>query len=251
MRQPGKVFQVGIILFGVTLLANTLPARAAPITIDGVSRFVGAWADDVLFGRAESSSVGFFDKAVSGSVVFEERHISGAAYQSSNITLLNDILTVDVAVGTSVETSDSSIPSLPRSVGASSWLGVAFTLHDWASYSATDDLLANTPTFFPDGVRLQQSFGPDIPPIMHILHFDWGSELNDRHSGLLAPGNYFYGVGSVLTPQLGDTSFDFFSRHATSLVITHVPEPSSLLLLVCGVGLLAASRWTSRTQQTI
>jgi hypothetical protein len=109
------------------LLAGTLPAHAASITIDSIERYVNGFGgstagiagiDRVDFGHVASSSPGVFSEIVSGSGTVSISNettttlgsVSGAAYQFSNVSLLGDALTVDAAMGTSLTMSTSSPP---------------------------------------------------------------------------------------------------------------------------------------------
>lgn len=259
MRRTRTTFRVAVILLSLMQVAGALPAYAASITIDSVERFVtgfggGPSSDQINFGTARSSSLGLFNEIASGSgtvlVSFFSRpdpittlgSVAGAAYQFSNVSLLDDILTVDAAIGTSLTMSTSS--PLPPDASSTSWQGEAlsslrltFTLHDWASYNATHFLAGNVQWGARSIDRPEVSLTSASFSAFHEF-----AEVNDRHSGLLAPGTYEYTLVSGGGTDFAGAFFGGSSTYATSLVVTSVAEPSSLLLLACAIGLLAAAR---------
>lgn len=239
---------ISAILLGLVLAVSSGSASATAITIDSVSRQIRAGGGlDFQQRTSSSSSLGLFDDNFGISVNNEAEFFFVQAYQLSDVSLLGDMLKVDAA--TSAFAISGAKPGF-ESGGAFviSDLQLRFTVNDWVSYRASDNLLIDGTWRTPqDEVRLESTTTGQS----RFSHNPSGPfRLQDDHSGLLAPGSYEYRFlsGGYLDPLPSGTR-EALSGSSFSLVITNVPEPSSLLLLVCGVCLLATFRWIRWTQQ--
>lgn len=237
MQGRRKVF---IILFSLTLLTGAPPVYATSITFEGGGAYRAVWGgveyQDIIvdFGTLESRSPGPFNETASGSGVSSAGSVSGSAHQFSNISLLGDVLTVDATHVTSLTLSPTSPPPTIGFGGAAiSNINILFTLHDWASYSTTGRLVGNV---FTDPLQ-EVSLSRDLIGTEELVFSHFGSDIDGIRTGLLAPGTYRYNVLSAVHGPGQSTTM------TTSFVVTNVPEPSSLLLLVSAIGLLATSRW--------
>lgn len=223
-----------LLLLGLVLTAPPMPAHAVPITIDSAGRGVrvDGFAPPVSFG---SSSLGFFSETASVSASDESADALAIASQISNISVLGNVLTINNASSASFSILQKVDDVRYQEVGhfsgvVSSGLAVQFTLDNWASYEA-HSLLSGF-----EGLPAFTAL--DLGPIFSLI-----GTVDDTRSGLLAPGTYTYrstALAVFLFPDRGTISPFVFS----SLRVSIVPEPSSLLLL--GLGLIGFIGWRER-----
>jgi hypothetical protein len=218
-----------------------MPAHALPITIDEATRGVGAY---INFGSyATTSSLGLFSESVTDSTSTPTGPAFARASQTSDISLFGNVLTV---IGAGMAQNDIPEPiypltddNMPPSAGSGSGLSLQFTLDNWASYDAHSFLSARgEPDRTTAGVHLL-----NVNTHETIFWLIAEGSLNDSHSGLLGPGTYGYNwFASAInaTPDSGGPLAFAFS----SLTVSTVPEPSSLLLL----GLVGLMAWQWKRQ---
>jgi hypothetical protein len=183
------VFWLLLILLIVFVASPVMPAHAVPITIDGLGRSVSA--EGLGTDSAVTSALGLFSgtAAVSGLTVLGE--MSASAFQISDISLLGNVLTVSNAGSTMFSTA---LPSSNEAMGvgwpnvtAGSFLSLAFTIDNWASYD-THSLLNGGGLFWTFvGIENANTF-----QTIFATDAFFGSPINDTHRGILSPGTYAY-----------------------------------------------------------
>lgn len=237
-----KSFAILFIL-AVLLISPTIPAQANSITIDSAFRMVYASTSLSPPAEAETSSLGLFSETADGSTSTEFGLLLATASQISDISLLDNILTVNGAGSTALSVPEFPLPtsddeSIGPSVDVGSHLMLQFTIDNWAAYEAHSFLTSAGPFS-----RSFVGLGNLNTSIFSLDTYNNNGNIHDSRSGLLSPGTYHYSwfpTGYNLAPDSTGGVGSVFS----SLTVTNVPEPSTLLLLACGLALLIV--WRAR-----
>ena len=229
-----RCFKAWILVSGLMLVFSTT-AHANSITVDSSFRLVNALADGAGSQGIQTTSLGIVSQTfslASGNAT-DPIHDSSITSQLSNISLLGNVLNINASGLVSQEVVNCCPDfARPGTVG-DSIVSVSFTIDNWATYLATSLLISNIPS----------SLGSDAAFLVNIsdgaLFSDAGSQLgsNFSHSGLLAPGSYVYEVLATAFIQQGDQAI-LNGAYNASLVVTLVPEPSTLPLVFCSLMLL-------------
>lgn len=234
-----------LLLLGLVLATSVIPAHASSITIDESIRFLELVGLTPYVITEDHSSGTFSEMAAVSQLVLGLGEMSLSAAQISDISLLGNVLIVNIAERTHFSTP---IPG-PLTEGvinleANSNLGLTFTVDNWAFYDAPS-FVKHDGNLFLSRVFIQSFTGSTI----FETEISGGpTTINTGHSGLLSPGTYIY-------RSLTAGAFNYPEHHInggtlvfSSLTVSIVPEPSTLLLLACGLALLA--RWRSRQLAT-
>ena len=211
------------VFLGLLMLSATLSAHAASITIDSTNRVINELTDlgGLQFNQSSSNSLGIFSNLVSSSfTVYDDLGApllqnSASAFQLSTISSGGDSLSI-TAAGMANGLVFAPGPSSPGA-SALSLLSVTFTLDNWASYNAQHLLSGNVGGIYESSAGLSNVFGDSTDGAY-------------AYSGILAPGTYTYSVFASGFIPLSDDG-GFAPAFDSSLLVTIVPEPSSLLLL--------------------
>jgi hypothetical protein len=239
VRHKRQEFLLHFIILGVILTATTLPAHAVPITIVDASREVSAESTLGTGPTFTTSSLGFFSEISAVSVSAPPGSLSISASQISDISSTGDVLTI-ISATSAHYLKISPIGSSGMSASAGSGLSLVFTIDNWASYDAQSILNGGSPFAVsgPGVLLFNLTTGEPVFSLGPV------PDLTDSRTGLLSPGSYSYVSDSnIFAPDLDD--LELSPSVLSSLKVSIVPEPSSLLLLTCGFAMLAG--WRFRT----
>jgi hypothetical protein len=216
------------LLLSVLTTSLAMPAHAVPITVDSADRAIQITGPNIS-GKEGTSSLGLFSESVAGSFSTSDYQLSVTASQASNISLLSNSLIV-TAVGL------ASVVAVPDNLnccnaGALSNVNLTFTLNDWASVDVNLSVSGPTLIFTAAGLTNLDTNQAIFSP---------GGLASGSYSGLLSPGRYQYLILDTMLLSFPDHSTSV--AYASSLVVQNSPEPSSSLLLACGLALMVVRR---------
>jgi hypothetical protein len=220
MRRLGGLIQLSIIIgFIFTSISGPHVVLANTITLEASSG--GTITADVLASHeSKTSPLGLFTETVSTSGFTPDYLLSAMASQALSFSSTTSSLLLSATGTASAQyvylTPFDFLNNLVKP-GASSSIGLTFTIDDWASFDHHSSLTSFGNAFF--GQVLAGS--SEIP---------LNSCSGCGTSGLLAPGTYHYFIFAI-APGGNPDPVGGSALYSTSFALTMVPEPSSILFL--------------------
>jgi hypothetical protein len=208
-----------------------------------------ALADSITFGagggtvevsvlsssQVSTSPLGISSQAVTLSGITPDYQLSANASQAISIASTSDTFlmsTTGMASAQYVYLTPFNFLNIVRNAATSS-LGFAFTIDNWASFAIHSTFTAFGNAWAAETFAESAELFADICNGCGTNNFD--------HGGLLAPGSYNYFV-LAQTPSINPDPVGGTALYSSSFELSMVPEPSSLLLLGSSLAALAAWR---------